>query len=148
MRRLVTAAITLITLHVASGKLVMQRDSTPEGFALGAAAKPSASISFDLFLRQPEEARLMEIATAVSDPDHTDYGKHMTPDEVKALMQPSADDVAVVENWIHSAGGKTHQASVSYVCAQYTLCLRVRGSERESPETNTFLTTFSMPHLD
>ena len=90
----------------------------------------------------------MEIATAVSDPDHTDYGKHMTPDEVKALMQPSADDVAVVESWIHSAGGKTHQASVSYVCAQYMLCLRVRGSERESLETNTFLTTFSMPHLD
>ena len=110
---LVVATVLHVMLHVAAGKLVMQRDSTPTGFTLGPAANPSQSVSFDLFLRQPKESRLIEIATAVSDPNHADYGKHLLQDEVKALMQPSAEDVAVVKSWVHRAGGKTHQVSES-----------------------------------
>ena len=110
------AIVMLLSQLAASRKVVMRRDGIPKGFAIGPRAKHSDTVSFDLFLRQPLEARIIDIATAVSDPDHADYGKHLRPEEVKALVQPSAADVATVTNWVRRAGGKDRQVLLEIPC--------------------------------
>jgi len=47
---------------------------------------------------------LDSIFWAVSDPQHANYGKHMTRPEVSQLVSPSAEDVAVIERWLAEHG--------------------------------------------
>ena len=110
--------------HCSGHVVVAHRDHTPAGFTMGPPAKPERVLSFDVFVRQPNEEKLLRLAAAVSDPDHELYGKHMTPTALKTMMQPTAEDVEKVVAWVTRAGGSTHQ-----VCADAF----TRGSKSNMP---------------
>ena len=52
------------------------------------------------FLTASLKLRLL-ISRAVSDPDHSRYGQHLSQDEVTELVKPSEESLELVREWLH-----------------------------------------------
>lgn len=57
-------------------------------------------ITLRIALKQEKVSILEQRLLDMSTPDHPNYGKHMTRDEVKAFLQPREDSTLVVIDWL------------------------------------------------
>lgn len=69
---------------------------------------PASPHSFTLFLSRGEPGamgRLSAAASAVSDPSHASYGRHLSDDEIRSLVRPVTGSVPRIAGWIGAVCG-------------------------------------------
>lgn len=66
-------------------------------------ASPDESLTFRIALKQRNLDQLAAAFWRVSSPHHRDYGKHLTKEQVLAIIAPPAEDVASVLSWLRTA---------------------------------------------
>ncbi|KAJ6542703.1 subtilisin-like protein [Mycena capillaripes] len=82
-----------------------QRTSIAHGWSrVDASVPPTALIPLKIGLKQSNIDKLHDHLLDVSHPDSENYGKHWTPEEVKAYFRPSNASVEVVMEWLEEAG--------------------------------------------
>lgn len=64
-----------------------------------------ARINLQFMVRQQNTAALFESLESVSNPHSEHYGRHLSNEEVHALIAPKAEDVATVEEFVRAYGG-------------------------------------------
>lgn len=67
------------------------------------------SVELTFAVRQRNLAELARVFQEVSDPDHVNYGRHMSFDEVNGLTAPREQDVAAVEQALAGLGASAVQ---------------------------------------
>eukprot|EP00761_Pharyngomonas_kirbyi_P011124 gb/GECH01011148.1/.p1 GENE.gb/GECH01011148.1/~~gb/GECH01011148.1/.p1 ORF type:complete len:557 (+),score=103.76 gb/GECH01011148.1/:1-1671(+) len=65
-------------------------------------------LTFSLALKQQNTDRLEEIFNAVSDPTSSEYGNHLTVDEITELVAPKQSTIDTVLQWLSSEGVTDH----------------------------------------
>ncbi|KAI9434427.1 tripeptidyl peptidase A [Lactarius indigo] len=100
--------IALALASVASGttgalKLRQTVDSPHNWLNLGRAPS-SHIIPLRIALRQPRFSELEHHLSESSDPFHPNYGKHLSKEEVEALVAPHPSSVDAVHEWLESHG--------------------------------------------
>ncbi|KAF7974919.1 hypothetical protein HWV62_10949 [Athelia sp. TMB] len=78
--------------------------SAPSGFAHFGPADPSTTLKLRLALAHNDRAGLEEALYAVSDPNNSKYGQHLSQDEVHAFVKPSNETASKVNAWLSSHG--------------------------------------------
>jgi len=67
-------------------------------------APPDHNLQLRIGLPQPNFSILEEHLYRVSDPYHTQYGQHLSKEQVEDLVAPSAESVHLVCEWLASHG--------------------------------------------
>ncbi|KAH7325804.1 tripeptidyl-peptidase 1 precursor [Stachybotrys elegans] len=78
--------------------------SKQDGIFAGHAPSDNHLIHLSIALQPADETLLDRTLLAVSDPDSERYGRHLTREEAKALLQPRAESTDAVRRWIADAG--------------------------------------------
>ncbi|KAH8670895.1 tripeptidyl-peptidase 1 [Xylariales sp. PMI_506] len=109
MRRSIflSAALLLLESAAATKNVVLESLSqVPSGWRRVAEADPSKMIRFRVALEQPNvsNGEFERVLYGISNPQHPLYGKHLTREEAKALVQPSKESTDAVISWLESAG--------------------------------------------
>ncbi|KAJ7081328.1 family S53 protease-like protein [Mycena belliarum] len=88
-----------------------KRDAVPSSFAKVGPAPSSATIPLRIGLFSNNFPGLEETLYAVSTPGSAQYGQHLTLEEAKAFMEPTAESLAAVTAWLDSHDLKATVAS-------------------------------------
>ncbi|KAJ6581843.1 family S53 protease [Mycena capillaripes] len=78
------------------------RSTTPQGFASLGAAPSTQSIKLRIALASKDIPGLEKALLDVSTPSSSNYGNHLTKDEVNAYLAPSEEALAAVQTWLSS----------------------------------------------
>ncbi|KAH0152163.1 subtilisin-like protein, partial [Aureobasidium melanogenum] len=78
-----------------------------------AAAPSTHNIDLRIAIKQAQFVDLERNLYEVSDPDHSRYGQHLSEHEVKKLVQPAEDSLALVHEWLADNGIDTSHLSYS-----------------------------------
>ncbi|KAA1474745.1 family S53 protease [Dentipellis sp. KUC8613] len=81
-----------------------RRDGVPAGFVQDGPAPDGYTFTMRLALVENNRAGLEQKLYAVSTPDSADYGKHLSKEEVEALISPAPESIAAVTAWLSSHG--------------------------------------------
>lgn len=81
----------------------------PHGWTRGARAEPSAPLELHFLLRQQNVDRLEAALDAVSYPTSASYGRHLSNDEVNAMVAPTPQAISAVREYISSHGAIAHE---------------------------------------
>ncbi|KAJ4267642.1 hypothetical protein NW762_003754 [Fusarium torreyae] len=105
-------AVWSVLLHaisvVAAPVVVESLNETPAGWEESNSPEPDKLIDFSIGL-EPENHELLERAIyEVSDPGHASYGKHLSRESAKALLNPSRAATESVKRWLSDAGIPEH----------------------------------------
>lgn len=125
----------------------------PEGWQRLSAAPVDQQMDLHIRLKEQNMDQLQQRLLEVSNPEHADYGKHMTKAEVDALTAPTQETVDSVTKWLSSHGidaGKVSSGfltvSVSVDQAQKMLNTDYGVYKHESTGRETVRTTgYSVP---
>ncbi|KAF4963755.1 hypothetical protein FSARC_8238 [Fusarium sarcochroum] len=101
--------VLLNTISVLAVPVVVESlNETPAGWEESNSPEPDKLIDFSIGL-EPENHELLERAIyEVSDPDHANYGKHLSRESAKALLNPSRAATESVKRWLSDAGVPEH----------------------------------------
>ena len=85
-----------------------------------AAANPSDSIGFRVYLGWTDPAAVEALAKAVSDPGSASYGQYLTPQQFRQQFAPSQSQVNAVQSWLRSQGFRVDYTPLNnhYVAAE------------------------------
>jgi len=85
-----------------------------------AAANPSDSIGFRIYLGWTDPAAVEALAKAVSDPGSASYGQYLTPQQFRQQFAPSQSQVNAVQSWLRSQGFRVDYTPLNnhYVAAE------------------------------
>src|SRR5437660_4764170 len=114
-----------------------------------AAANPSDSIGFRVYLGWTNPAAVESLARAVSDPRSASYGHYLTPQQFRQQFAPSQAQVNAVQSWLKSQGFTLDYTPLNnhYVAAEGTVAqaasafgttfgtYRVAGTTLRSPSS-------------
>lgn len=78
--------------------------AAPAGWQLKAQANPDAKMQLHIGMKEQNLDQLQKRLLEISHPDHVDYGKHMTRDEIETLTKPTAETQESVKAWLASHG--------------------------------------------
>lgn len=67
-------------------------------------AQADYKITLQISLAQPKFQKLEQRLYAVSDPDSSTYGQHLSKEEIYELAAPSAEGLRAVNDWLDSQG--------------------------------------------
>lgn len=95
-------------------------DTVPAGWELKAAAPADMKIDMHIRLKEQNLDQLEQRVLQVSDPDHTDYGKHMSKAEIDTLTAPTKKDVDAVTEWLKSHGVEAGKVSSGFMPIRVT----------------------------
>jgi tripeptidyl-peptidase-1 len=91
-----------------------QRTNIAHGWSrVGEPAPHTALLPLKIGLKQSNIDKLHDHLLDVSHPDSENYGKHWTPEEVKAYFRPSEESVEVVMAWLEEAGVERSRIELS-----------------------------------
>lgn len=76
----------------------------PHGWTIDGAAPPDHILKLQIYLPQPNFHELEQALYQVSDPDHENYGLHLSKEVVESLVAPSSDSLTLVDEWLVSHG--------------------------------------------
>ncbi|KAM0432304.1 hypothetical protein ACHAPT_004844 [Fusarium lateritium] len=93
---------------VARPGVVESLDETPEGWEESSSPVPDKSIELSIGLESEDHLLLERTLSEVSDPSHANYGKHLSRDAAKALLNPSRAATESVKRWLSDAGVPEH----------------------------------------
>ena len=112
----------LAALAAASPAMVPKHilKQVPSGWKFHSDAPSSLKINMHIGLREQNLDELEKRLSAMSDPSHADYGKHMTKDEIEALTAPSKASVDAVNSWLNSHGVKAGKVSSGFMAVTMT----------------------------
>ncbi|CAK5284329.1 unnamed protein product [Mycena citricolor] len=100
-------SLVLATPAPRSGfKLHGKRDSIPSTFVKAGVPSPETTVKLRLGLFSNNFPGLEETLYAVSTPGSALYGQHLSLEEAKAFMEPSAESLTAVTEWLQSHGLK------------------------------------------
>ncbi|QRW10121.1 tripeptidyl-peptidase I [Ceratobasidium sp. AG-Ba] len=85
----------------------------PTGWTPIARAPAEHLIDMKIGLKQARMTELLATLHEISDPANARYGKHLSKDEVDALVAPRSETVKTVEKWLDSHGVKVTGRSLS-----------------------------------
>ncbi|KAJ6511967.1 family S53 protease-like protein [Mycena vitilis] len=83
-----------------------KRDAAPSSFAKVGPAPSTATIPLRIGLFSNDFPGLEETLYAVSTPGSARYGQHLSLEEAKAFMEPTAESMSAVAEWLDSHGLK------------------------------------------
>lgn len=89
--------------------------SVPAGWTHHAAAPADHTIALQIRLKEENLDQLQQRLLQISDPDHIDYGKHMSKAEVDALTAPTKANVDAVQQWLASHGINSGDVKSGYL---------------------------------
>ncbi|KAM3552720.1 hypothetical protein ARSEF4850_007251 [Beauveria asiatica] len=89
--------------------------SVPDGWQLKASAPADEKLNLHIRLKEENIDRLQKRTLEISDPDHADYGKHLTKGEVDTLTAPTKDTVDSVTGWLSSHGIDAGQVNSGFL---------------------------------
>ncbi|KAH7148438.1 peptidase S8/S53 domain-containing protein [Dactylonectria macrodidyma] len=99
----------MATLAIAIPVVVESLDKPPPGWEEVSSPAPGRLIKLSIGL-QPEDHGLFERTLyEISDPSHANYGRHLSRDAAKALLNPSTAATASVKRWLSDAGIADHE---------------------------------------
>ncbi|KAF8183780.1 peptidase S8/S53 domain-containing protein [Mycena galopus ATCC 62051] len=81
-----------------------QRTNFAHGWSRAGKPAPNALLPLRIGLKQSNIDTLHDRLLDVSHPDSANYGKHWTPEEVKAYFRPAQDSVEAVMEWLEETG--------------------------------------------
>ncbi|KAF4977797.1 hypothetical protein FZEAL_5763 [Fusarium zealandicum] len=93
---------------MASPIVVESLDETPSGWEEVNSPAPDKIIDFSIGLEYEDHQILERTLHEVSDPSHASYGKHLSREAAKALLNPSRGATESVKRWLSSAGVPEH----------------------------------------
>jgi len=115
---LVLVVVVLISLGslVVDGRPVVRKYlereemvSLPEGWSDVSDANPEAEMKLVVAIKQQNLAELEDLFWRVSNPNHEDYGRHLTVEQVGELVAPSDETVQMVEDWLLEHGIENYE---------------------------------------
>jgi tripeptidyl-peptidase I len=110
MLRLLFVTIVLASALAAVSALPMRRKAmepgvykgwAPEGWTLLGRTDPNHLITLNIAIKQSNTAQLEALLTRVSDPAHSEYGKHISGSQVHTLIAPTTESISTVVRWLH-----------------------------------------------
>ena len=104
---LLSVVFPLVTVYAAarSGLSVVESLPTiPRGWIQGDAVPSSKRLRFRIAIKQQNAHAFEQHVLDISTPDHPKYGEHMTREELKAMLRPSADASESIVGWLASEG--------------------------------------------
>ena len=101
---LVTVAFASVALCTTSPLKLRQIIETPRNWANLGRAPPFYIIPLRIGLPQLRFSELEQHLVETSDPFHPSYGKHLSKEDVEALVAPNANSVEAVHDWLESHG--------------------------------------------
>ncbi|NXJ72143.1 TPP1 peptidase, partial [Rostratula benghalensis] len=78
--------------------------SVPPGWTHAGRVSPGHQVQLTFALRQPDTGRLARLVDAVSDPRSPRYGKYLSLERVRDLVQPSPATLMAVLKWLQGHG--------------------------------------------
>jgi len=84
--------------------ILKTRHPVPPTFEKRGLAPRSAPIQLNIALAQRNQKTLERKVLEMSTPGHTDYGKHLSRDDLRELTRPSETTIEAVELWLQSHG--------------------------------------------
>lgn len=100
MKLISLLAVFVVTASAKSVTVPVQGQKLPAGWRLERRAASTESIGLSIELNQPGLVTLKSRLAAISNPDHIEYGKHLTKEEVDAYQQPEAQALRAVSTWL------------------------------------------------
>lgn len=76
----------------------------PQGWTQVAPALPTDKLSLKIALKQQHAAALEQTVLSISTPGRPDYGKHLSREELRRYVAPTARSVDAVTGWLASHG--------------------------------------------
>ena len=76
----------------------------PKGWVKKLPAPADHIISLRIGLPQPNFKVLETLLYEVSDPDHPNYGAHLSKEQVEAIVAPHDESITAVDKWLASHG--------------------------------------------
>ncbi|KAK7955905.1 tripeptidyl-peptidase sed3 [Apiospora aurea] len=76
----------------------------PKGWEFERKAEADDSMVLSVHLRQPQMAALKDRLDAISNPEHGDYGSHLTREELERYRAPGSSAVDSVDRWLRAHG--------------------------------------------
>lgn len=76
----------------------------PNGWKAVSRAPSSRKINLNIGLKHRNQDILEQHVLEISDPSHARYGQHMSASDIRDLIAPPADTVAMVRNWLSEHG--------------------------------------------
>uniref|UniRef100_A0A4W5RG20 Tripeptidyl-peptidase 1 n=1 Tax=Hucho hucho TaxID=62062 RepID=A0A4W5RG20_9TELE len=105
MRILLVFCVIICSSLVLSEHLESDQDILiPEDWTRVGRIAPTEKLELTFALRQQNVDQLEHLLLQVSDPESAQYGKHLTLEEVTALVRPSQLTQKVVHHWLQSHG--------------------------------------------
>lgn len=95
--------------------------AVPQGWELHSEPTAGHTINMHIGLKEENLDKLHNRLMEISHPDHPDYGKHMSKEEIDALTAPTHATVSAVEAWLKSHGVKTGPVSNGFMAVTVTL---------------------------
>ncbi|KAI0514963.1 tripeptidyl-peptidase 1 precursor [Xylaria bambusicola] len=102
---LVAAAQVVLASPVArSGYSLKDSHNVPRGWTKVKRAPADHVMQVQIGLKQGNFAELERQLYEVSDPDHPNYGQHLSSDEVEELVKPTKETTELVHEWLSDNG--------------------------------------------
>ncbi|KAJ5852611.1 uncharacterized protein N7529_011996 [Penicillium soppii] len=104
-RRALSLAVISLLASSAAADVFESLSSVPQGWRYSRKPRADQPIRLQIALAQGDTAGFEEAVMDMSTPDHPSYGKHFqTHEEMKRMLQPSAESADSVRDWLESAG--------------------------------------------
>ncbi|KUI57401.1 Tripeptidyl-peptidase sed2 [Cytospora mali] len=94
----------LSTAATVSARVFDTVPGVPRGWSKASPALPSDKVTLKVGLKQQHAAALEQTVLAVSTPGHSDYGKHLTREELRSYVAPDQQSVDNVTSWLAEYG--------------------------------------------
>lgn len=94
--------------------------AVPHGWELKSAAKDDHKIDLFIRLKEENQDKLEKRVIEISNPDHRDYGKHLSKEEVDTLVAPTKANVDAVSKWLSSHGLDAGKVDGGYLTVTVT----------------------------
>mgnify|MGYP005988571601 CR=1 FL=1 len=97
------AAASPLTQH---NEMILKHSlgDVPNVWELKQPAPADLTINMHIQLKEENLHKLQQRVLEISDPDHEDYGKHMSKGDINALTAPTNETIDIVTSWLASHG--------------------------------------------
>ncbi|KAK7992015.1 hypothetical protein PG996_012972 [Apiospora saccharicola] len=92
------------TADTSASIVVESLGQIPAGWMLAREANPNQNIRLRIALGPPNLDIFEQTLYSISTPQHPQYGRHLSRDELAEMMKPREDSTAAVLSWLQSSG--------------------------------------------
>ncbi|KAH8882962.1 subtilisin-like protein, partial [Thozetella sp. PMI_491] len=114
---LVLAGAALAPVDALKTVFLEQRKEPPRGWSFRGSASPTDSIQLSVALKESDMDELKARLARTSNPNHAEYGNHLTQAEVSAYRKPDRKRTSDVYGWLRSNGipnARVHDSWISF----------------------------------